>query len=571
MANLEYGKSRVMEPAGVLPPMAWKLDNSRELRKGEVRISLEKVILEWTGFQQICYSCSYADEQIRARILDIIEKRGKLQNPSTRSGGSLLGTVEKVSDQFSGPEDFRVGNRVYTVSTITAIPLHIESIESIDYDYGIVNCTGYAILFESTPVYIFHDDLEENLTLAAADLSGSLYGAHEVAVSNHVCTAMILGNNLHDLMIFASMMRETIGRECHISVVLDESYNDKIPRKEILKILKPVFQEVFFADFRQPLREYRRIERERKDKEPIDMVIVTDDAAGIETVGVALVRDGGCMYFSSFQNNYSLAVCSAECLGKVVYTYALDQYMKEEGGFMIRVLHAMHPNLQAVDALYKKYSGQKRISRSQANSIKLQNLGNDDGFVYKDLVTQSMVAEVMNIAKYDCSVIIQGETGSGKEKVLELLHQNSDRRTKPCIKINCATITETLAESEFFGYEAGAFTGAQAKGKVGYFELANDGILFLDEIGTLSLNMQSKLLRVLQENQFYRVGGTRPVNVNVRVICANNVPLRQLVDEGKFREDLYFRLNICTIDVPPLRERRDDIIALAEEIGRAHV
>ncbi len=131
------------------------------------------------------------------------------------------------------------------------------------------------------------------------------------------------------------------------------------------------------------------------------------------------------------------------------------------------------------------------------------------------------------------------------------------------MKINCATIQENLAESEFFGYEAGAFTGAQATGKKGYFELANGGILFLDEVGALSLNLQSKLLRVLQENQFYRVGGTVPVNINVRVICANNVPLRQLVEQGRFREDLYYRLNICTITVPPLRDRKEDIVALA--------
>lgn len=179
-----------------------------------------------------------------------------------------------------------------------------------------------------------------------------------------------------------------------------------------------------------------------------------------------------------------------------------------------------------------------------------------------------MVEDIMNVAKYDCNVIIQGETGVGKEKVLSLIHQNSDRHGHPCIKINCATIAESLAESEFFGYEAGAFTGAQASGKPGYFEMANNGILFLDEIGTLSMNMQSKLLRVLQENQFYRVGGTKQISVNVRVIVANNVPLKELVDQGKFREDLYYRLNICKIDVPPLRERRDDILCLADSFTK---
>ena len=179
-------------------------------------------------------------------------------------------------------------------------------------------------------------------------------------------------------------------------------------------------------------------------------------------------------------------------------------------------------------------------------------------------VTGEVVETALNVAKFDCNVIIQGETGTGKERVMDLIHQNSSRRGKPCVKINCATIQENLAESEFFGYEKGAFTGAQAGGKQGYFELANNGTLFLDEIGSLPLSMQSKLLRVLQENSFYRVGGTELKTVNVRVICANNVPLKKLVDEGSFREDLYYRLNICLIEVPPLRKRPEDIVCLAE-------
>jgi transcriptional regulator with PAS, ATPase and Fis domain len=125
-------------------------------------------------------------------------------------------------------------------------------------------------------------------------------------------------------------------------------------------------------------------------------------------------------------------------------------------------------------------------------------------------------------------------------------------------------IPEALAESEFFGYEAGAFTGSVSTGKAGYFELANNGILFLDEVGLLPAGIQVKLLRVLQENQFFRIGGIKQIDVNVRVVCASNVSLKELVKEGKFREDLYYRLNICEIAIPPLRERPEDISCLAE-------
>lgn len=125
-----------------------------------------------------------------------------------------------------------------------------------------------------------------------------------------------------------------------------------------------------------------------------------------------------------------------------------------------------------------------------------------DDFIYSSPVTVDMIEKVLNIAQYDCNIVIQGETGVGKEKVFNLIHQNSPRKGKPCVRINCATIPENLAESEFFGYENGAFTGAQKDGKEGYFEMANNGTLFLDEIGSLSLTMQSKLLRVLQGPRF---------------------------------------------------------------------
>ena len=201
-------------------------------------------------------------------------------------------------------------------------------------------------------------------------------------------------------------------------------------------------------------------------------------------------------------------------------------------------------------------SGRKERTKTAARKI--------DDYIYMSDITEMMVEEALNVAQYDCNVIIQGETGVGKEKVFNLIHQNSPRRGKPCIKINCATIQESLAESEFFGYEKGAFTGAYSGGKEGYFEMANNGTLFLDEIGSLSLAMQSKLLRILQENTYYRVGGTQPRHVNVRVVCASNIPLKKLVEEGEFREDLYYRLNICMINVPPLRMRRDDIVCLSE-------
>ena len=185
-----------------------------------------------------------------------------------------------------------------------------------------------------------------------------------------------------------------------------------------------------------------------------------------------------------------------------------------------------------------------------------------EDFVFKSRAMQIVMEEIMRVSKYDCNVIIFGSTGVGKEKVANLIQKSSDRKMQPFVKINCGAISPNLIESEFFGYEKGAFTGANATGKKGYFETANNGVMFLDEIGELPLEMQAKLLRVIQDGEFYRVGGTNPIKTNVRIISATNRDLEKFVEEGLFRRDLYYRLNVVPIRIPELSERTDDIPAL---------
>ena len=176
---------------------------------------------------------------------------------------------------------------------------------------------------------------------------------------------------------------------------------------------------------------------------------------------------------------------------------------------------------------------------------------------------------VGRIAQTDATVLITGETGTGKELVAEVIHQNSAYRTGPLVKVGCASLPETLLESELFGHEKGAFTSAVVQRK-GRFELAHKGTIFLDEIGEMTLSTQKKLLRVLQEKEFERVGGSTPIRVDTRVIAATNRNLADEVANGKFREDLYYRLNVIAIDMPPLRERKDDIPLLVEHFLDKH-
>ena len=169
---------------------------------------------------------------------------------------------------------------------------------------------------------------------------------------------------------------------------------------------------------------------------------------------------------------------------------------------------------------------------------------------------------VKKVAKSNTTVLIRGETGTGKELIAGAIHHNSLRAARNFVKVNCAALQENLLESELFGHEKGAFTGAD-KQRVGRFEQADGGTLFLDEVGDMSANTQAKILRVLQEHEFERLGGTRTLRIDVRVIAATNRNLPQMVANGQFREDLYYRLNVVSIDMPPLRERKDDIPALA--------
>ena len=176
---------------------------------------------------------------------------------------------------------------------------------------------------------------------------------------------------------------------------------------------------------------------------------------------------------------------------------------------------------------------------------------------------QEVYAQIEQVAKSNATVLISGETGTGKELVASAIHYSSDRADKPFVRTHCAALPETIIESELFGHEKGAFTGAIGRRK-GRFELADGGTLFLDEIGEISPSMQIKLLRFLQEREFERVGGTETVKVNVRVIAATNKDLAKLVQEGKFRDDLFYRLNVFPIYVPALRQRKADVVLLAD-------
>ncbi len=192
---------------------------------------------------------------------------------------------------------------------------------------------------------------------------------------------------------------------------------------------------------------------------------------------------------------------------------------------------------------------------------------NDQALHFNEIIGKSqpileLKKKAQRVANSSSSVLIRGESGTGKELFARAIHQTSTRRKQNFVAINCAAIPADLLESELFGYEAGAFTGAKGEGKPGKFELADKGTIFLDEIGDMGLHLQAKILKAIQDQKFYRIGGVKEINVDVRIISATNRNLEEMINEKKFREDLYYRLNVIPLGLPPLRERKEDILSL---------
>lgn len=238
---------------------------------------------------------------------------------------------------------------------------------------------------------------------------------------------------------------------------------------------------------------------------------------------------------------------------------------KKDGSGEISVIVSNVRNMVEIERLKKQITKEQEMAsgyREDLEIIRKQLFGNQK-IIAQDPLTLETLRVAQRIAATDATALLTGETGVGKEIFSQYIHDNSSRRNANFIKVNSSAFTRELLESELFGYEKGAFTGANREGKKGLFEVADHGTLFLDEIGELPLDLQAKLLRVLQEGEMTRVGGVKPIKVDVRVIAATNRNLEQMVEEGTFRADLYYRLSVVPLKIPPLRERKEDIVPLA--------
>ncbi len=221
-------------------------------------------------------------------------------------------------------------------------------------------------------------------------------------------------------------------------------------------------------------------------------------------------------------------------------------------------------DLEHLDLIVEKIGRQNRlIAENRYLKRKLEEVDQPHGIIGESKIIKKLMADVSRVAQSDATALIRGESGTGKELVARAIHFASPRAKGPFLAVNCTSLPETLLESELFGHERGAFTGAISR-HLGRFELADKGTIFLDEIGDISQAIQAKLLRVLESRSFQRLGGAKDITVDIRILAATNRDLESAIAEGKFREDLYYRLNVVPVNIPPLRDRREDILPLVE-------
>src|SRR5512145_896077 len=326
----------------------------------------------------------------------------------------------------------------------------------------------------------------------------------------------------------------------------------------------------------------------------MDRILIVDDELNMRLVLAAMLKREGYEVASAADGAEALSILKSGPVAAVVTDLKmphidgmelLNRVSMEYPDIPVIIITANGTVATAVEALKKgaldyitKPFELEEMKSVISKAIKTRNLKVNEllappddiehtGIIGSSKSIRDIFDAIKRVAPTTTTILINGETGTGKELVAEAIHRNSPRKNNPLIKINCAAIAETLMESELFGYEKGAFTGA-AITKPGKIELAHKGTLFLDEVGEIPRDMQVKLLRFIQEQEFERVGGLKTIKVDVRIIAATNRNLLQDVQSGNFREDLYYRLNVFPIVVPPLRERTDDVLLIAEEFVR---
>ena len=543
-----YGLERVIAPPQVFPASAWRLDNSRELHSGEMRVNVRKIHIEGTGFRQICQEANNDEELIKEKIKDIVIKRGKMHNPVTDTGGLLYGVIDEIAPDYDNCEGFKVGDEVLLNASLAGTPLYIDKVLGIDKMYTQIDVEGYAIVLPGFPVVKRPEGLPVDLLLFTFNESGTLYRVSKEAKGKK--RFAVVGNNPMMNLLFGYTIRKSAGEDAEIYCIFDINTEINLKGEKIEQLMSSVFKEIAYHNLLRPVECLRMF----NDVTPMDMTVNCADIPGVETINIIGTKSGVTVIFANFISNYNIALYVTEAISKDLKIRCADGYLNKYDEYDFEIVKELAPYFKSAGIRENiRMRDKSREWENAAETYKSYGLTMSEDFVAVSRSMKSVMEEIINVSKYDCNVLITGETGVGKEKVANIIQKNSSRKVQPFIKINCASISPNLIESEFFGYEKGAFTGASAGGKKGYFEAADNGVIFLDEVGELPLDIQAKLLRVIQDGEFIKVGGTEPVKSNVRIISATNRDLEEQVEKKLFRRDLYYRLNVFPIKVASVK------------------
>lgn len=552
-----YGMHRVIEPKGVLPQPAWNIDNTMDIYEDEVLIEVKTININSSSFRQICTEYENNIKKIKEMILKIVELRGKLHNPITNTGGILFGKVKKIGAKYENLSNIKEGDFVIPLASLSLIPLKIYKINHIDMNSAQLQVEGEAILFSSNLIVKIENDVKAEYLTALIDEAGSCLQAYIAAKEGD--RVLIMGANGKLGLLCAFAVREKIGDTGNVIGIVYSKESKGLLEKY------SIFDEIYVCDATKPIEAYKVLKL--KEKGLFDLTINCINTFGTETFGILSTKDKGTIYCSNLTTNYNSACLTTEGIGRDVTIIPYKGYVQGHANFAID-LYKKHKDLRELidnwmneDVKRKINKEEEILTKESENRIKEINL---EEFVFTSDEIKKVLAKAVKVAKYECNVLITGESGVGKEIFAQVIYKASIRNQGPYVKINCSSIPENLLESELFGYEKGAFTGANREGKEGFFEIANGGTLLLDEVGELPLSLQAKLLRAIQEKEIYRVGGVLPIKIDVRIIAATNKDLAYMVKEGYFREDLYYRLNVFPINIPSLRERKNDIIPLVK-------
>ena len=553
----DYGFQRVLEPKHVLPTSAWRLDNSRYLMPGEIRIDIKRIHIEGTSFREICLEGGYVDERIKQKIMDIVIRRGKLHNPVTDTGGLLYGVVSEIDPDYPNKKGFKVGEEVICNASLASIPLGIDEILSVDRAFGQIEVEGYAIISGEMPIIRKPEDLPIKLLMYTLDESGTIYRISSNAVGKK--RVLVVGSNLLSNLLFGAAIRKVARDDARIVCLLDHKTDAVLKGPGIDRLTKEVFSEVHYVDILRPLECIETISGE----ELFDLSVNCVDIIGAETINILATKNGGTVVFANLITNYNIALYITEAISRQLDIRCADGYLEAYDEFDFELVREMVPYIEDaveanVTATDRTHSVNKKSQMSKTAGSMLSFM---EDFICESPAMQAVMDEILTVSKYDCNVLITGESGAGKERVADIIHRNSNRKMQPFIKVNCGAMDSGLLEGELFGRESET---PRSQPKKGFFEQAENGALLLEDIGALSPDMQIKLLRAIQDGEFFRVGGSTPIKTNVRIISSSNKELEDVVTEGSFRRDLYYQLNVVKIRVPSLRERVADIPGLVD-------